>query len=328
MPEVLAGDLARWDTFVLDGTEFAVVGRIPRSASATVYGYFLPYHDAHAALFDGADRAWLDLEGLQHLAETDPDAVDSTLPEDAEVIGGMMRAPAWAAFASIAGILLVIAGGAGLHIIVFRRLARATIPLLGPVFRETARFPRLFLAHHVILLGLFLAFMLAGALMPLMNLRLMVIIQGIFAEGDLKYVGDAYASGNVWSAAVATFVNNYLHQTLYYTLIASLFIPFFGLLKNVASFALAGFGMAPIWTSTLPVLPFHSITIALELEAYVVACFAVTLWPVMIVLAIRQRDAEYITRGATLMASTAVMAALLLAFAALYEAASLILLRG
>jgi hypothetical protein len=196
------------------------------------------------------------------------------------------------------------------------------------VFRESARWPRLFLAHHVVFLGLFVVVMVLGASMPLMNLRLMSAIQDIFMEGDLKYVGDAYASGNIWHAAFATFANNYVDQTLSYTLGASLFIPFFGLLKNAASFALAGFGMAPIWTSTLPVLPAHSITIALELEAYVIACFAVTLWPVFIVLAARDRDTALIRRGLALMMGTALLTGILLAIAGLYEATTLILLRG
>ena len=328
--EVLAGDLARWDSFTLDGAAFRVVGRLTRGTSALLFGYLLSYDTVHAPLFEGspeAMRAWFDPDGLARLAHMTPEEVDASIPNDAEVIGGLTRASTGIAFGNILGIALVVVGGAGCHVWLFQALARTRLALLHSLFNATAAWPRLFVAHHVVFFGLFLGVMVAGTAMPLANMRLMNVIQNIFQEGDLQYVGDAYASGNILDAAEATFINNYVRQTLVLTLAVSVVVPFFGLVKTALSFALAGFGMAPIWTSAIQVLPFHSITIALELEAYIVACFAVTLWPVYIVLGVAHRRVGDFAQGLAIMGSTAIVTAVLLALAALYEAATLILLR-
>src|SRR5690606_21198658 len=107
------------------------------------------------------------------------------------------RASTWVTFANIVGLAMIVAGTAGLHIWVFRWLARMRLPLIGSLFAAAAQWPRLFVAHHLVFFGLFLAVMIVGATMPLANMRLMNFIQGIFQEGDLQYVGDAYASGNI-----------------------------------------------------------------------------------------------------------------------------------
>lgn len=329
-PEALAGDLVRWERFIVDDVEFEVVGRVSRDVSAAVFGYIVPFDVNHAGLFTESPEsqtAWFDPVGVARILEMDREELESTLPEDAKILGGLARAPGWVVAMNLLGIALMMSGGAGIHIGLFRRWAGVRIPILGSLFYATAQWPRLFAAHHIVFFGMFLSVMAVGAALPLANMRLMNFIQGIFQEGHLQYVGDAYASGNILRAAAATFVNNYVHQTLLLTLAASVVVPFFGLLKTAASFVLAGFGMAPIWTATIQVLPFHAVTIALELEAYVVACFAVTLWPVYLVLAVARRRAVLVVHGAAIMGSTAVVTAILLALAALYEAASLIILR-
>lgn len=328
-PEVLAGDLARWDSITLDGIEFTVVGRLTRGTSALVFGYLIPYAPEFDALFrdsPDAQKAWFDRAGMARFVDMPQDEAMEILPEDAEIIGGMTRAPTSVVAANILGIALIVASAAGFHVWLFRWMTRLRIPIMGALFTAAAQWRRLFVAIHVVFYGLFIAVMIAGAAFPLANMLLMNVIQGIFREGHLQYVGDAYASGNIVMAAAATFYNNYVQQTFLYTLVASIFIPFVGLLKTAASFALTGFGMAPIWSATIQLLPFHSITIAIELEAYVIACFAVTLWPIYVVKAIVRRSAGSLAHGAAVMISTAAITAILLALAALYEATSLILL--
>lgn len=327
--EVLAGDLARWDTITLDGTEFKVVGRLHRRTSVALFAYLLPYDPVHAPLFEDsseAQRAWFDEEGLVHLAGMPRNEALDELPDDAELLGGMTRAQVPVVLANFLGIALVVAGAAGITTWLFRALTRLRMPVAGALFTAAAHWPRLFIAHHAVFFGMFLVVMMVGASFPRANMHLMNFIQGIFLEGHLQYVGDAYASGNIIRAAIATFFNNYVQQTLLYTLAASVIVPFLGLLKTTASFLITGFGMAPIWTSTIQLLPFHAITIGIELEAYIVACFAVTLWPVYIVLAIVRRRLALVGHGAAIMVSAAIVSGVLLALGALYEAASLILL--
>jgi hypothetical protein len=180
---------------------------------------------------------------------------------------------------------------------------------------------------HLFMFGWFFTMLVAGMLNPLGNMRLMNLIRNAFQEGGLEYVGRAFESGNVLLAAAAIFANNYLVQTLALTLAVSLIVPFAGLIKTLASFTLAGFGMAPIWSNLLPVLPAHSITIAVELEAYVVACFAVVLWPVYVVRAVWRSNIREVLHGLSIVGGAAVVTGVILGVAALYEAVTLMTLR-
>ena len=72
---------------------------------------------------------------------------------------------------------------------------------------------------------------------------------------------------------------------------------------------------------------YHSITMTLELEAYVVACFAVALGPVRIVQGFFRKALGSGLRAALeIAAGGAVLCAVMLAGAALYEAVTLILI--
>jgi hypothetical protein len=163
-----------------------------------------------------------------------------------------------------------------------------------------------------------------GMLQPLQNLRVMGMVTGIFTEGELQYVQEAYQSGNVFRAAAATFMNNYVYQTLVLTLGISL-LPFApGVFKTVMSFGLVGFAMAPNAVGTANGYSFHSLTMVFELEAYIVACFCALYWVRQFFLASYQRDLRAAGRGLSVMAGGVLVTAIMLAFAALYEAASLI----
>jgi uncharacterized ion transporter superfamily protein YfcC len=86
--------------------------------------------------------------------------------------------------------------------------------------------------------------------------------------------------------------------------------------------------MTPLWSGIPGLLLFHSITIVLELEAYIYACVAVCIFWLRIVRGLGNRMVmESFHDAAKMLLSATLLAGLVLAVAALYEAASLILLR-
>jgi hypothetical protein len=74
-------------------------------------------------------------------------------------------------------------------------------------------------------------------------------------------------------------------------------------------------------------LLYHSVTITLELEAYVLASFAALLFAANVVQGFRQRQLlRCIARGLEIVFAAALLTGVLLGLAALYEATTLILL--
>lgn len=325
-PEVLAGDLARDDPFELDGVEFQVVGRMKRGVSGFLFTYLLPYAPGIASHFKDStevQRGWIHLNGLAVLDELR----SGQEQEEAEFIGGQTRTQdAFAAFA-IFGLVLVAAGGAKLYMRLFERMSEPPTPVLGPLLRETVQRPRLFRTTHAVLYGVFFVFMTIGIEWPLLNYRLTEYMTAVFSEGGLSYIGDAYASQNILQAAIATYHNNYVVQTLGYTFLISVPPLALGVLKTVASFALVGFAMTPIWAGAASGYVFHSITMALELEAYIVACFVVMVWPIHLWRGINGKGfGRELFLGVRIFIGGIILTGVMLAIAALYEAASLILM--
>ena len=85
--------------------------------------------------------------------------------------------------------------------------------------------------------------------------------------------------------------------------------------------------MTPAWTGMASMYVYHSITMTLELEAYVVASFVVCVWPIRLVSGMFKgtffdelRAAWRVVLGGIL------LTAAMLAIAALYEATTLVLM--
>jgi len=277
-PEVLRGDLARADSFTLDGVAFKVTGRLKASMGGSAFAYLLPEDPALAVAHFSADKG-----ARPGWYATDPSAID--IPKIFEQTGESTAAPqaeqpvaqtrtrtAYAAGSYLALIAGAI-GGYLLHRGIFTRLQYRSAFCSAVVAS-----PRLFAGMHLLLYGSFFFAMLRGAQLPLNNVAVSQFVYGQFTTGGLQYVGDAYASGNVLHAAFATFQNNYFMQTFLFTFVLSIVPLALGILKTLLSFVLVGFTMVPIWTGTADGYSFHSITMVLELEAYIVACFVVVLW--------------------------------------------------
>ena len=128
-------------------------------------------------------------------------------------------------------------------------------------------------------------------------------------------------------ATLATLRQNYLMGTCLYSVLPSLVIPFAGLLKNLVSFLFVGFIMAPLWTGSAVQNTYHSITLTLELEAYVVVSFAICVLPVRVFEGIRRGEwASQYMAGFRVLGSAVILVGIMLAIAAAYEATTLILL--
>lgn len=352
--EVLAGDMALDAPFVLDGVSFNVVGRLHQGVSGFPFVYLIPRHPEMTALFEGSPDARqgalveLGLLRLDELFGSERDdeeafsgAEESTsdITEAAEIgeensesadtlfLGGRTRTTLKFSWLVFAAMMLTAYGGALAHISLFSRYAGSVPGILRPALRAIAAHPVLFIAMHLLLYGCFFGAMAQGIAQPVLNYRAADYMGSVFTEGGLSYIGEAYASGRIAWAAAATFFNNYVVQTLGLTFGISVVPAALGILKNIMSFLMVGFVMAPVWTGTASGYSFHCVTMVLELEAYIVACFVVALWTKGCFHAMNEnRIIGGMWENIVLYGSGAVLAGLMLALAAFYEAATLILL--
>ena len=329
-PEVLAGAFTRVDRFTIEDTEYTVVGRLTRSMPGLYFAYVIPYSESEPATVFPEDtiQGWMDPKGRARLIDEFAEEDDAAL-RDLELLGGNL-APAIPlhAWAITAALLLVAVGGAITHLRLFALLADRRVGPFRPVLREIRDRPFLIGLVHLVLFGPFFLMMAVSVDYPLPNMWMQQFIEHVFSEGDLSYIGAAYASGNILLASVATFVNNYFAQTVALTFLISIVFPFLGLFKNMASFAIAGLGMSPIWSGMAAIFMYHCITMTLELEAYVVASFVVCVWPIKLLRGVATGTfrVEW-GESVRLLGSGLLITAFMLAGAAIFEASTLILLR-
>lgn len=347
-PEVLAGDLARPESFKIDGIEFQVVGTLKRSVSGFLFAYMLPHGTDFAGLFTlerGAVEGVLVENGERLMKEgllpdflATPEETEEEAKADNEAgeevperlvvpnyLGGLMRSSDRTVLLTLFAMALVAWGGALFQYHLFRRLKAGNGIMLRPFVEEALARPKLFWGTHLFFYGAFFLVMWAVMYNPLLAYRTKQYIEAVFEVGGLGHVGFAYDSGRISYAAWMTFYNNYIEQTLLLTFSISLFPIPLGLIKNLLSFLLVGGAMSPLWVGSSDMLVMHSITMATELEAYILACFAITTWPVMLVSGIRNRSfLKALKHGLLMLFSAMVFTGILLAVAAVYEALTLI----
>jgi hypothetical protein len=322
--EVLAGAFARAEFVQVDDGAFNVVGRLKRGTGALATAYVLPNDEVWEPLWmSTASPGWFDPNGLARIqAMDDPDA----FIERHEIQGSAAPAPPGAVYVCIAGLGVVAFGGALLHQGLFRVFIRRG-GVFRPAMRAAVDHPRLVFLMHALLYGTFFVCTLPAIRYPFINVLMQEYIRHAFSDGSLGYVGDAYGSGNVLRAAVATWLNNFIVQTAGLTMLLSVFVPMLGVLKTAMSFALAGVGMTPLWSGMPGVFVPHSITMVLELEAYIYACVAVCVFWGHLFRGVRAgRTGDAAHESLMTLLSATLLAGVMLAVAAIYEAMSLILL--
>lgn len=342
-PELLAGPLARLDAFELDGVAFRVVGRLSGHVAALLNAYVLIADARFAPLFAEsaeAKEAFLLPDAAPHVAAIEErlreerEAAEGNTAALAALTGGTRAMPAMPgttlALLGIGALALVACGAAWANTrFLLWRYGREGHWLLLPFLAEVAGRPRLWLALHLVCYGVLLGFMALAVAFPGANATLSAWMGQVFTDGDLSFIGEAYASGDVMQAAVATYYHNYVTATLFLTIAVSLAVPFWGVAKTVVSLALVGFVMAPLWAGTLAGYTFHSITMGLEIEAYILAAFAISVYALRVFRGLFRGNlrAEFV-RGILVVAGAAVISGVILAAAALYEAVTLIYLHA
>lgn len=324
--EALAGDLARQDHFRLDGQPFQVVGRLQRGVGGLGFAYVVRHDDAARPFFapsTGATTGYIDPDGMDRQRN---EAEEVHVGRRSAVIGNLPRTSLFVTLTAILGLMLVALGGSWFQVNVFRYWGGRTTRRVWSLLNEMRDRPVLFTSVHVVLYGLLFAAMLAGVREPLANARMGSFIADEFSRGDLSYIGAAYGRGDILAATAATFCHNYFVATLALSLLPSLIIPMAGFVKNLLTFGVVGFVMSPVWTGAASGYIYHCITMTLELEAYIVASFAVM---VLAIRAIRGATVgnmwgQY-KRGFVVVAGGALLTAVMLLIAASYEAVTIIL---
>lgn len=363
-PEVLAGDLARPDPFLIDGTKFQVVGTLKRSVSGFLFAYMLPSASAFPAMFtpergavegtlivqgtrliedgllpeyfatlppeegegEGENEAEEEGEGGEEIAAGTPGDSDGPAPLVVpNYLGGLIRSSNNTTWLALFAMALVAWGGAFFYYSLFRRLKEGDGVILRPFVEEALQRRKLFWSMHLFFYGVFFLAMWSAVEYPLLAYRTKQYIEAVFEVGGLGHVGAAYDSGHITNAAWMTFYNNYIEQTLGLTFLISLFPIPLGLIKNLLSFLLVGGAMSPLWVGSTDMLMLHSLTMALELEAYILACFAITAWPVILISGVlNHRFLPALKRGLLVLFSAMVLTGIILGLAAVYEAMTLI----
>lgn len=357
--EVLAGDLASKEDFIIDGETFTVVGELNPTLSGFISSYLLldkenyPAHfsEEHEEVFPGVllpqDGLVLpnaptgnirrplpdkyrsdDTEGDASLTaatavdgEGEQEVPQMVLPA---MLGGIVRTHGIVAWWSFYHMLLCAVGGVYFFMSLFKALHQRQCRLFRPVYQTMAEHRWLFIFTHLLLYGVFFSSMYAALSYPEIALLVKRYIMNVFSEGGLEYIGSAYDDGNVLQATWATFYNNYVDQTLLMTFAISLILPL-GVFKNIGSFLLVGGAMTPLWVGTAQVQVLHSFTMVVELEAYIIACFVMILWPFILIQGMRKgKFREALKKGCWLIFNTALLTAVILLLAAFYEAVSLI----
>lgn len=200
---------------------------------------------------------------------------------------------------------------------------------LTAIFRKDWK---LFLGTNAVFFGA----ILAGALVALALPETQDAVLAVFAEqlksGTLSPVGQAYGTGEILTAAAATFANNFTAGTVYSLTLPSLLFPPYGLIMGALRALTWGIAfIVPHNKMTLRIIVPHLVTLVVEGEAYVIAIFGglrqleALLWPGR--LGEKSRIGAYL-RAVSDNVKLLIPAALLLAIGGLYEAFELLYIIG
>ncbi len=326
-PEALAGDLTPVEPFRIGDTTYNIVGVLSREYSPFVGAYVIPYE----SLFNIPEGV------VPGFAFPDATSLFSKLHEKSgnnfedidfmEGISGLQaRTSDLFSIGTAISLLIICLALKEIFALFYRRLANPPTLLIGPLFSEIQQRHKLFRFISTFFYAVFFINLITALYEPETHRVIIYYISHVFSKGDLQYIGDAYQQGDILRAAITTFHNNFWVQTFLLTIVISLPPFMLGVLKSLISFAFAGFAMSPLWAGTAVRLTFHSITIVLELEAYILAVFAVILWTYYFWNAVftRKQFRQKILSGLRVIISATIISGCILAIAGLYEAITII----
>ncbi|MGD0655128.1 MAG: hypothetical protein ABSA16_12345 [Thermoguttaceae bacterium] len=203
--------------------------------------------------------------------------------EQFTAIAGSQRLDRGAYYNYMIGMSLLLIGGSVLLIRSYMFAARRiTNAWIGPPLAQISRHWKLFSLMHVIYFGI----CIIGALIiyekPLPQDFLLTTISGqIESEsGVLGVAGMAYGSRNIALAAVTTLVINFFVGSILVITLPSVIVPGIGVFMALFRAALWGIMMAPTSMALAGAIRFHSVTLLLEGEGYILAAFFALLMPI------------------------------------------------
>ncbi|MGA2061038.1 MAG: hypothetical protein ABSG67_11200 [Thermoguttaceae bacterium] len=198
-------------------------------------------------------------------------------------VTGLQRMNKTAYYNYALGVLLFLLGGSGLLIRIYLFAARRiTNAWIGAPLAEISRHWKLFSLMHAVYFGLFLIGMLVIYEAPLLQDFMLTVIGGqIESEsGPLGVAGMAYESRNVAVAAVVTLLINFFAGSLLVITLPSVIVPGIGVLMAVFRATMWGILLAPSYMVLAWGMLFHSGTLLLEGEGYILAAFFALLVPI------------------------------------------------
>jgi hypothetical protein len=248
-------------------------------------------------------------------------------------ITGLRRMNKAAYYNYALGELLFLLGGSGLLILIYLFAARRiTNAWIGAPLAEINRHWKLFSLMHAVYFGLFLIGMLAIYEAPLLQDFLQAVISGQIENGSgpLGVAGKAYATRNVAVAAVVTLLINFFAGSLLVITLPSLIVPGIGVLMAVFRATMWGILLAPSYMVLAWGMIFHSGTLLLEGEGYLLATFFALLVPIYLFSPKEGENAGARYARAVLMNLKGnIIVFIMLAIAAAYEAIEVIMqMRG
>ncbi|NQU09942.1 hypothetical protein HQ590_04060 [bacterium] len=362
--EVLAGCQAPWsDQIVAAGRRFKVVGVFRPDVAVLASSYLLPPDDAVSGLFADGDpdvrrgalillspAQWTDVPTRKQLA--------AAYPRDRFArVAPMHRSARGPYYLYLGGMALMLLGGSGTFIGLYRRLASVLswAPLRRPLNALAAR-SRLLWGVHLAYFGTaILAALIIYELPDAQTIMLTITRDAVSGDagastsvatgvtgasitcgavsGDdvgreaLAIAVKAYRSGSIAKAAVVTFAINLLLGSIAFITLPSLIIPGIGALAASARAAMWGVLLAPTFVRLSATMLPHSWTLLIEGEAYILAAFFALLIPITL---LKPDPGATVLRRfgsvALLNLQANLLVAIVLAVAACYEATEVILI--
>jgi hypothetical protein len=333
--EVLAGhQTSHPDHFEIDGTTYTVTGGLPRDAGLLARCYVLPEADRTGEHGDEGDSSFraallIPLEAIQLAKKQTESQLDERFPaKNFDRMPCIASSSPRAFWLSLFGEGLFLLGGSGALIALYAVAAtRVRWSVLRDPLVALSSHRRLTWGVHLGYFSLYLLGAWAAYEGPDVHNALQAIIQANIRHGGglLELAGNAYSSGNIARAALATFAINFLVGSLAVLTLPSCVIPGCGAVLAALRALVWGFILAPVTSQqALGMLP-HAGTLLLEGEGYILATF----FGLMLAVSLFRSDPttsplNNYTRGILLNLKGSVLVALVLAVAAVYEATEVI----
>jgi hypothetical protein len=232
---------------------------------------------------------------------------------------GAARSPVFVWF--VAGQAVFLGCGSGLFIQLYGRLLRVVKrPVLQEPLAAMTEHRRLLVALHVVVFGALIVFTAAALVNPGAQAALQGAVkkQAATPNNPLALAAAAYRSKSVPVAAVTTLAVNFLFGAV--LVVTSLVLPGIGVLIVTGRACILGLALAPTSQKLLHAMAWHTGTVLVEMEAYILAAFYGLMVPVYLLSASKgERAGERYRKAAVLNAKGALLVLIVLAVAALAQ---------